>query len=142
MYRPRAVITKVISRYLSPEAYKAFIKELSIHEDMPDALFVEIMNKHFDIEKWQTTPIIKQDVWLYNYFVFEYEKKLKYTKLLRKYVDAVFIYDDAEFYAEVELLNQQEAKLPKGVTFIPNYGAVSANHKLVENLAPRSSKNQ
>ena len=45
MYRPRAVLTKVISRYLSTEAYKAFIKDLSIHPEVPDALFVEIMHK-------------------------------------------------------------------------------------------------
>jgi len=138
MYRPRAVITKVISRYLSPEAFKAFMKELSIYEEVPDTLYVEIMKKHFDIEKWQTAPIIRQDVWLYNYFVFEYEDKLKYTKLLRKYIDTVFIYDDAQFYMEMEYINMQAPKLPKGVEFIPNKEprAEAANHKLTDNLEP------
>jgi hypothetical protein len=111
---------------------------------MPDALFVEIMKRHFDIEEWQTTPIIKQDVWLYKYFVFQYEKGLKDTKLLRKYVITAFIYDDAEFYEEVELINVQSPELPKGVVFIPNDEpeGLPANHKLAENLAPRSVKNE
>lgn len=142
MYRPRAVLTKVISRYLNAREYKAFIKELSAFEEVSDPLFVEIMNKHFDIERWRTSPIVKQDLWLYNYFVFEYKQRLKCTKLFRKYINYAFIYDDAEFFSQVEAINEQPPKLPKGVTFIPNEGpeAQPANHKLSGNLAPGSNK--
>ena len=130
MYKPRIVLTKVLSRYLSKEEFHEFIRDLSCFEKVPDSLFIEIMKKHFNIERWQHAPMIKQDVWLYNYFQFEHKKTLRLGGLMKKYTDNVFIYDDAEFFKSVEFLNRMLPPVKKGVKFIPNENpsAGSADH--------------
>ncbi len=95
------------------------------------------MHRHFDIERWNTSPIIKQDLWLYNYFKFEYKGKLVYTGLLRKYYWSAFIDDDIEFFEQAEGLNQMKPRLPK-VKFIPNeVNPQPANHVLAKQHEPK-----
>jgi hypothetical protein len=134
----RYLLVKVVARYLTKEEYKAFEDDLLSCKQMTGPRFVAILNKHFDIERWRTSPIIKQDVWLYNYFKYEYKGKLVYTGLLRKYYWAVFVDDDIDFFKNTESLNQKKTRLPKGVKFIPNeVSPQPANHVLSMQHEPK-----
>ncbi len=139
MYKPRTVLLRVISRYLSDKEYQALIKGLAMKEIIRDKKFIEILKMHFDMERWKTAPLIKSDILLYNYFQFEYKYKLKLTGLLNKYVRSFFIFEDAEFFSKSEMLKQKEIKLPKGVSFVKNPDMPSSqNHLLSEKTAPKS----
>jgi len=71
------VLIKIMSRYLSPEEFKLFYREISDYKNLSGAPFVEIMQKHFDIATWYKSPQMKHDYLLYNYFTFEYLEKAR-----------------------------------------------------------------
>ncbi len=140
---PRYLLIKVISRYLTKPEYRAFEDDLLKYKRITGPLFVESMHRHFNIERWHTSPLIKQDLWLYNYFKFEYKGKLVYTGLLRKYYRSAFIDDDIDFFQNAEGLNQIKTKLPRGVKFIPNEkNPQAANHILSGKNEPRSAREE
>ena len=64
----RTMLLKVISRYLAANKFKCLINDLASLNRVDDRLFVETLKKHFDFERWEQAPLIKQDVWLHNYF--------------------------------------------------------------------------
>jgi hypothetical protein len=137
MYRPRIVLLKTISRYLSPAQYKELCHELGRYERVTDPLFVAVLMRHFDMERWRLSPLIKQDLWLYNYFAYEYTGKLKCKGLLRKYTESAFYYDDADFFKAAEALNQKKPPLPKGVKFIKHEpGPTTVNHQFAPGKEP------
>ena len=144
LYRPRIVLIKVLSRYLKEKEYKAFLTELASYKRVYDPLFVEIMKRHFDFERWRTAPLIKQDFWLYNHFAFEYNGKLKCNGLMNKYIHNAFIYEDVEFFQSVEELNRKKVPLPRGVKFIPNVDEEempkAINYQVTDRIEPKRSE--
>lgn len=139
MYSPRIVLLKVVSRYLTNSQFKALIDELTGFKRATNPMFVEILKRNFDFERWRSSPIIKQDFWLYNYFAYEYKGKLKCSGLMRKYIHSAFIYDDAEFFKSAEKLNSKKVPLPKGVTFLRNEEETAKpnNHQFSDKMEPR-----
>ena len=135
--RVRAVLLKVVARYLAKDEFYGLIKDIETGKRVTDPNFVKIIRKHFDFERWNTSPLIKQDIWLYNYFQYEFEGKLKCTGLLNKYIFSAFVYDDTEFFKNAERLNNKKTPLPKGVKFIPHENiAQVANHILSNKIEP------
>jgi len=141
MFPPQELLKKVIGRYLSESENNAFLSELGRYKKVTSPVFVRIMTKHFDIERWRLSPIIWQDIWLYNFFTFEYKGRLMNRGLLEDYNYYAFIYHDREFYDKVEELNKRTPPSLWGAQFIPDTEAKakSANHKLSENIAPGPS---
>jgi len=138
MFPPQELLKKVIGRYLSESENKAFLAELGRYKKVTSPVFVKIMKKHFDIERWRLSPIIWQDIWLYNFFTFEFKGRLVNGGLLGDYNYYVFIYHDREFFKKVEELNRMKPPSLWGAQFIPDSEdkAKSANHLLTENIAP------
>lgn len=141
MFPPQELLKKVIGRYLSKSAHFAFLEELGGYKKVSSPIFVRIMKKHFDIERWRSSPIIWQDIWLYNFFTFEYKGRLVNNGMLWDYNYYVFIYHDREFYQKVEELNKKTPPSLCGSQFIPDpdVKAKSANHKLSGNIVPGPS---
>jgi hypothetical protein len=135
----RVILLKVVSRYLSKKEYDSFFDELAGFKRLGNTKFVEIMKKHFDMERWSIAPLIKQDLWLYNYFTYEYKGTLKRKGLLAKYIHHAFIYDDAEFFKSAADLNKEKTPLPKGVKFIPGEELPeSINHRFSQSIEPKT----
>lgn len=141
MYSPRFVLMKVLKRYLTEKEFSDFSADLMSTKRLTNPHFMVTLKRHFDIERWKNAPLIWQDIWLYNYFAFEYKGSLKCKGLMRKYTHSVFIEDDAEFFNNIERLNKKKAPLPKGVTFIPDKEKPSvANHLHSTHLYPRGGR--
>lgn len=138
------LLLKVIKRYLTSAEYKEFMKELMDHKRITNPIFVEVMKKHFDIERWRTAPFIWQDVWLYNYFQYEFKGRIGMTGLLKKYAEVVFLDDEISFFTTLDRTININAPLPKGVVFIPNEdnpgNAGAANHLFSTHLEPSAPK--
>ena len=127
----RGVLLKVLSRYLTKDEFTALIKEFETGKRITDPMFVEILKQHFDFERWTKAPLIKQDIWLYNYFKYEFAGKLKFSGLMNKYMFTAFVFNDIDFFETAEQLNRKKPNVPKGVTYIPNeISPQTANHIL------------
>ena len=100
-FHPLHIIYKVFSRYLEGEEKKEFLK-LSIRFKKPNTKhFYNAMMAQFDIEQLRFSPLILEDIWIYNYIKYEVNIKIKRSGLIAKYEREAFIYDDNEFWEYV-----------------------------------------
>lgn len=140
----KQMLLKVIKRYLTPIEYKELINDLISHKRITNPIFVLVMKRHFNIERWRTAPLIWQDVWLYNYFQYEFKGRVGMTGLLKKYAEVVFLDDEILFFTKREETNKINTPLPMGVIFTPNEGiqdiGEAANHLLSAHLEPTAPK--
>lgn len=135
----RNMILKVIKRYLTEQEYKAYMEDLKSQKRITNPVFVKVMNRHFDIERWRTSPVCWQDIWLYNYFRFEFKGRIGMTGLMRKYYELVYLDEDTLFYKYREAISKSTPSLPKGVIFIPNEEQPNtANHLYSPLLEPKN----
>lgn len=89
LYPPKYVLFFAASRILSPEARKALIDDFAKEKPVLTPKFMSVLKRHFDFELLKTKPFIWQDIWLYNYLIYEVEGKLKPKPLLKKYYKLV-----------------------------------------------------
>ena len=106
---PNYILLKQALRYLSEEEKVALISRLS-KLDNANRPFFKCLIKYFDYEVFKTKPLIWQDIWLYNYIVYDTDKSLNRNGLIAKYEREVFIEDDAEFFKCREFLNSLKLK--------------------------------
>jgi hypothetical protein len=76
--QPRLIILKMLEFYLPKETVEKIKKETYSHETR-DTTFIKIVSQHFDFETLRTSPKHWQDIWVYNYLMYE-TKKSNYLK--------------------------------------------------------------
>jgi hypothetical protein len=64
---------------------------------MKGVKFYRTMLEYVDIEKLRTKPIVKEDIWVYNYCMYEVKNRMTKTKLIKKYEREIFV-DDIQVY--------------------------------------------
>lgn len=89
---PRYIIFWAITNYIDAEKEEEIMKEFVTYKKIGDALFMRVINKHFDIEIFLKKPIIWQDVWLYNYITYDFKNgKFPRNKLIERYEKEIII---------------------------------------------------
>lgn len=70
-HSPRLILYLAIKNYLSEEQFETFKQELGKKKIIGDLIFLKTLQKHFDIELFRSRPFIWQDIWIYNYLMYE-----------------------------------------------------------------------
>jgi hypothetical protein len=103
---PKHTIFIAISNYLTVEINKQLRTELSKNKSITSKKFIEIIEKYFDFKILRDKPIIPEDIWLFNYLMYDnakdqklfdvgekvnVSKGLRRTPLIRKYESKIII---------------------------------------------------
>lgn len=88
---PRQLVYNAVCRYLKPNEIEALDKDLSkVDFIKSDKKYCNCLFKHFDINKFKDSPVYKEDILLYNYFMYDYNgKKIIYKGLISKYIEFI-----------------------------------------------------
>ncbi len=105
-YEPNYIIYKQATRYLNKKEKTELIKKVS-HLNIKHKTFLKKLTKWFDIEVFKTAPLIWQDIWLYNYIMYETNKEIKKNGLIAFYEKHAFIDNDIEFFRKKAEINNQ-----------------------------------
>lgn len=82
----RFVIYAAVQNYLNNSQLELLKKDLG-DRLLNNSAFIKIIQKHFDIERLRTQPFIWQDIWIYNYLMYDMKKSRRV--LINKYVKEV-----------------------------------------------------
>lgn len=72
---PKHIIFITVSNYLSAEQAAQLKNEICKFNRLPDLKFIKIVEKYFDFNTLKTKPLIPEDIWLYNYLMYDNHKK-------------------------------------------------------------------
>lgn len=103
----RQIIFIAVSNYLSDTQLDDVRKEIGRKLKWSPNKFIEIFQKHIDLELLRTNPVIKEDILIYNYLMYEAihkenvvfafnkigDKKMKFylTRTIRKYETEIIL---------------------------------------------------
>jgi hypothetical protein len=91
-HSPRYIIFWAVSNYIDEATEDAILNDLSKYKRLTDRLFLKTIKKHFDIEKFNTSPVTWEDIWLYNYLKYDFVKtRFPKKGLIAKYQNEVMI---------------------------------------------------
>lgn len=103
---PNYIIFKQSLRYLSDDEQQQLRAKMRDYVVIRKSFLTNLL-KHFDIELFRTSPLIWQDIWLYNYIKYDSSEKLPRSGLIAKYEREVFVEDDVEFAKKKNELNEK-----------------------------------
>ena len=86
VYSPRFILYVAVKNYLTEEQLEKLRTDIAKKSVRGDKTFLGVIKKHFDMELFRTKPFIWQDIWLYNYLMYDV-KTIKFPKvgLITKY---------------------------------------------------------
>ena len=82
---PRYIIFWAVSNYLSASELDALIHDFVKGKGINHPKFLSIIKKHFDFERFRTDPVFWQDIWLYNYLMYDVKDRLIRNQLIADY---------------------------------------------------------
>lgn len=83
---------------MNQEEKEVFTEKISKCKSERGKMFTNLMLNNFDIEKLKDTPLIWQDIWIYNYCKYDIVKRIRPTKLIKRYETEVLIMNDEDFW--------------------------------------------
>jgi hypothetical protein len=107
---PKQIIFLAVSKYLSDSDLDALRKEIKAYLRLTGPNFIKLIKKYFDFEKLRVAPIIPEDIWIYNYLMYETQRKPE-----AKITDIGNVIDPVGSLTNSPLLKQYASKilLPK-----------------------------
>lgn len=78
---PRKIIYLAVSNYLTPEISDALFDEISKRHPLTDNSFLKIVGKYFDFNLLKDRPFIKEDIWIFNYLMYQVKKNDDFNPL-------------------------------------------------------------
>jgi|SRR6516164_3361712 hypothetical protein len=72
---PRHIIFIAVSNYLTAEQATRLRSEIGKSKPLPDLKFIRIVEKYFDFRNLCEKPVVPEDIWLFNYLMYENRKK-------------------------------------------------------------------
>jgi len=103
---PRYIVFWTVSNYLSGSQLEILIADFIKKSPKQDRKFLSIIRKHFDFERLRTSPIFWQDIWIYNYLMFDVKSKIKPNKLLFDYERTIMKTTMKTVHELKDILNQ------------------------------------
>jgi hypothetical protein len=104
---PKHIIFIAVSNYISTDAISDIKNEISKHKRLSAQRFIDIIQNYFDFDTLRDRPIIPEDIWLYNYLMYDNNIKgnisfveadkiiiagrFRITELIRKYEKVVIL---------------------------------------------------
>jgi len=86
----RYVIYIAIQNYLDEAQIKNLREQLG-RRRLGDKEFINTIRKHIDIELLRTKPFIWQDIWIYNYLMYDFKTKFVRNKLINNYIKEIIV---------------------------------------------------
>ena len=78
---PKHIIFVAVSNYLPVEQAAKLKTEISSFKRLPDLKFIKIIERYFDFNMLRDKPVIPEDIWLFNYLMYENKKKVNQNPL-------------------------------------------------------------
>lgn len=95
---PKQIIYIAVSNYITSTELDNLRNEIARHDNLPDSRFIKLVEKYFDFKLLRDKAMIPEDIWLFNYLVYENKKK-----------------DDYKVYEIGEKINFKDKLLRKGL---------------------------
>jgi len=119
---PKHTIFITVSNYLTVEKNKQLRTELAKNKTVPSKKFIEIIEKYFDFKILRDKPLIPEDIWLFNYLMYDNAKN-------QKLVDVGEKVNISKGLRRTPLIRKYESKI-----IIPQLKALTEANMLLENL--------
>lgn len=81
IYLPRTIILFAAQNYLSEDKIEMLRNDLCRYKKINDRLFIRSLEKVFDITWFRDKPFIPEDIWLFNYLMYETYKPENFNPL-------------------------------------------------------------
>jgi len=105
-HSPRNVIFCAVAKYLDAKKYDKVLNQLGKEFPKQDRKFLTILKRHFDFEMMKDKPIIKEDIWIYNYLKYDYHNhKFARSGLIAKYEREIVIPSEKALKGLLEILD-------------------------------------
>ncbi len=105
---PKHIIFIAVSNYLSADDSIKLRSDLSTNKSITGQKFINIIERYFDFKILRDKPLIPEDIWLFNYLMYDNAKKekqkifdigekvnvtagLKRTPLIKKYETKIIL---------------------------------------------------
>lgn len=72
---PKHIIFIAVSNYLTTEQAANLKNELLPYKRLTDMNFIRLTEKYFDFTTLRDKPIIPEDIWIFNYLMYENKQK-------------------------------------------------------------------
>lgn len=72
---PPMIILEVVKNYIDTYTFNKLIHEIYYNYKKNDCAFIKIIEKYFDFAVFNKSPRNWQDVWLYNFLMYETKKR-------------------------------------------------------------------
>ena len=119
---PKHTIFITVSNYLTVEKNKQLRTELAKNKTVPSKKFIEIIEKYFDFKILRDKPLIPEDIWLFNYLMYDNAKNQKLFDVGEKV-------NISKGLRRTPLIRKYESKI-----IIPQLKALTEANMLLENL--------
>ena len=106
-YETRLILLWVARNYLSRGKYMDLINDLA-KTQFGDVIFMKKFQNHIDIEMLRKNPVVWQDIWIYNYIIYDFPVKRKFKrtdKLILQYEREILIPTEHSFLELMSSLN-------------------------------------
>lgn len=80
-FTPRKIIYIAVSNYLTDDRAAALFDEISKRHPLTDNSFLKIIQEYFDFKLMRDKPIVKEDIWIFNYLMYQIKKKDDFNPL-------------------------------------------------------------
>ncbi|MBX3164201.1 MAG: hypothetical protein KF900_06935 [Bacteroidetes bacterium] len=80
-FTPRKIIFLVVSQYLTDATSEIILTEICKQRRLSDNTFIKIIEKYFDFKTLRDKPIIKEDIWIFNYLMYQVNHKGNFNPL-------------------------------------------------------------
>jgi hypothetical protein len=100
----RFVIYAAVQNYLDDQQLELLKKDLG-EKPLNNPGFFKLIRKHFDVERLRAQPFFWQDIWIYNYLMYDMQKGRKV--LLNKYIKEIIEPQQQGYKQLKELLSAQ-----------------------------------
>ena len=72
---PKHIIFIVVSNYLSPVQCTDLKNDMIKYKRLSGLKFIQIIEQYFDFKTLRDKPLIPEDIWLFNYLMYDSTKK-------------------------------------------------------------------
>lgn len=103
---PRLIIYAAVKKYLTEEQVEQFRNDIAKGKLTQDRRFITEIKKQFDLETLRNKPMIPEDIWIYNYIIYEVKTKFPRSGLIAKYEREIFLPMENSFKELVSMFKE------------------------------------
>lgn len=121
---PKHIIFIAISNYLSVQQCSDLKNDMIKYKRLSGKKFIEIIEKYFDFKTLRDKPLIPEDIWLFNYLMYDTNKKGS-----QKLYEIGEIINASKGFKKTPLIRKYESKI-----VLPQLKALQEANMIITNL--------